>query len=538
MRAQAQTLNDSERRNLSVFLGQANTKIPAAPDPQANKCLTSASLLPPALSDWASWGHDVGNTRYQQSPGFSARDVPRLRLKWTFAYPGGIASTNPVVMGSRVYVGSLTGQVFALDAKTGCTYWSINVGALVRAAVTVSATATGVAPQATVYIADYQGTVHAADAGDGRLLWSTKLIDDPTLTRISGSPTLWGHRLYVPITGYDGVGASPDYPCCKGRGALIALDAFSGAVLWKRETIKEMLRPTGTNAVGVQSFGPSGAGIWTAPTIDPKRQLIYVTTGNDYSSPGSDSSDAVLAYRMADGRQEWKSQVVKKDIWDLGCMAKPPVNCPPNPGRDLDFASPPILQNLSDGREIILAGAKSGIVYAFDARNRGRILWRTQLSDGDNLGAIMFGSAADPKALYVALSNPKSDNPSQKPGGMAALDIATGRRIWTAPSVGPDCSWGKDACLAAQMAPLAVMDGIVFSGSTDGHIRSYSTSDGSVNWDFDTAQAYQAVNGVEARGGGIGRGGATIAAGTLYVNSGDGYGQTGNVLIAFTVDGR
>lgn len=318
----------------------------------------------------------------------------------------------------------------------------------------------------------------------------------------------------------------------------MALDATTGAIQWRRHTIPDEPKPTKLNVAGIQMYGPAGAGLWTAVTIDPTRRAAYVGSGNDYAWPGSDYSDAILAYGLADGALRWKNQVLQHDVWVLGCNADPLVNCPPEHGPDLDFASPPIIRTLNSGRRILLAGSKSGIVYAFDPDDHGRTLWSTRISRGDALGAIMFGSAADHDTLYVSLSNPAGGPDGQKPGGLVAIDIATGRTRWTAPPVQPACHWGMQACTAAQPAPLALMDGAVFAGAADGHVRAYSTRDGAVLWDFDTGATVRAVNGVDTHGGGIGRSGAVLADGMLFVNAGDGYGQPGNALLGFSVDGR
>src|SRR5579883_52941 len=473
MQGRANALSEGERHRLSAYLGQ---KTPLAdPKSDANMCAVTPMLEKAKVaSAWSVWGHDPANTRYQASPGFEVSEIPRLKLKWAFAYPGGIASTSPIVAAGRVYVGSLTGQVFALDTRTGCTVWTINVGAPVRAAISVGQDAVSAQNAKTVaYIADYNGTVHAVDARDGTSLWKTTVIADPKLSRISGPPTLYAGRLYVPITGReDSLAANPDYPCCRSRGAITALDAATGAVLWTHYTISSQPKPTTHNSRGIPMFGPAGAGIWSAPTVDPERHAIYVGTGNDYSLPGSDASDAIIAVDWSNGQELWKTQILKKDIWVLGCESVPPVDCASNHGPDLDFASPPILATLATGRQVILAGAKSGHVYALDPDRRGRILWSVRLAEGDSLGAILFGSASDERTLYVALSNADSAKLGVIPGGLVGLDIETGVRRWITPPIPADCHWGGEGCLSAQAAPILVINGAVFSGAADGHIRA------------------------------------------------------------------
>lgn len=539
MKEHAQGLSDQDRRHLATYLGRNGLSLQKDPAPEANKCSAAAQGAQSSSAGWPYWGHDLEGTRYQPSPGFTAADVPRLKLKWAFAYPGGVASTAPIVANGRLYVASMTGQVFALDSATGCTRWSVNVGAPVKAALSVGLSDNATGLKALVYVTDFGGGVHALDARDGSAVWSTRVIDDPALNSVSGSPLLAEGRLYVPITGMeDTLAANPSYGCCRARGSLVALDAATGSVLWRSYPITEAPQPTGKNAYGVQMFGPAGAGIWTAPTYDSKRHLVYAATGNDYSAPGSDASDAVIAFDPKNGAIRWKMQVFRNDIWILGCDTIPRVNCPSEHGPDLDFASPPMIRALPDGHQLLLIGSKSGIFYALDPDDSGRIVWKVRLSDGDAKGAIMFGPASSEKAVFVTLSNPAGSTTGAPPGGTFALNIPDGKVLWSASPAKPACHWGDSGCTSAQPAPLAAMPGVVFSGAADGHIRAYDTRDGTVRWDYDTGLTFPAVNGVQARGGGIGRGGAALAAGALFLNTGDGYGQAGNALLTFTVDGR
>lgn len=539
MKDHADGLSDAERQHLAIYLGRNGLASQKDPSSAANTCTASALSKTRGSAGWPYWGHDLEGTRYQPTPGFIAADVPRLKLKWAFAYPGGVASTAPIVANGRLYIGSMTGQVFALDTATGCTFWSINVGAPVKAALSVGPSGSTPDSPTLVYITDFIGTVHAVDAQTGSPLWAAKVIDDPKLNAVSGSPLLADGHLYVPLTGLeDTLAANPNYGCCRSRGALVALSAATGTVLWKSYPIAETPRPTGKNAAGVETYGPSGAGIWTAPTFDPKRRLVYAATGNDYSAPGSDASDAIIAFDPNTGAIKWKRQVIQNDIWILGCDTSPRVNCPAEHGPDLDFASPPMLRTIPDGRQLLLVGSKSGMFYALDPDDSGRIVWKVRLSDGDAKGAIMFGPASNEHAVYVTLSNPAGSTTGAPPGGTFALDISSGKVLWSAPPAKPACHWGENGCTSAQAAPLAAMPGMVFSGAADGHIRAYDTVDGTVRWDFDTGVSFPAVNGVQARGGGIGRGGAALAGGALFLNTGDGYGQAGNALLSFTIDGR
>jgi polyvinyl alcohol dehydrogenase (cytochrome) len=95
-------------------------------------------------------------------------------------------------------------------------------------------------------------------------------------------------------------------------------------------------------------------------------------------------------------------------------------------------------------------------------------------------------------------------------------------------------------CSPAQSAAVSAFPGIAFSGSVDGHMRAYSTTDGKVVWDYDTEHPYETVNGVEARGGSLDGPGPAIGGGLVLFNSGyhTAGGAPGNVLLAFSVDGK
>ena len=116
-------------------------------------------------ADWNGWGNDLANTRYQPKPGLAAADVPKLKLKWAFAFEGDtVRSAQPVVVGNRVFTGSASGAVYSLDAETGCSYWKYSAGAMVRNAISI-----GQAGGKTIaYFGDIRANVHALDVADGR----------------------------------------------------------------------------------------------------------------------------------------------------------------------------------------------------------------------------------------------------------------------------------------------------------------------------------------------------------------------------------
>jgi polyvinyl alcohol dehydrogenase (cytochrome) len=499
---------------------------------------------------WNGWGVTLSNTRFQQTPaaGFTAAQVPRLKLKWAFGFPGDLsANAQPVIAGGRVFVGSDGGVIYSLSASTGCIHWYFRAANAVRAAIAIAQIETDSGPHVAAFAGDRAGNVYALDAATGKLLWKTKADSFP-LARVTGSPQFSNGRLYVPVaSGEEGAGAAVDYECCKFRGSLVALDAATGKQIWKTYTIAEEPRPTKKNKAGTQLFGPSGAPIWSAPTIDTKRNAIYVTTGDNYSDPPTRTSDAFLALDLATGKLLWSRQMTPNDAYVVACRMPDKTNCPDANGPDVDFSSSPILVNLANGKRALIAGQKSGVVHAIDPDQQGEVLWQTRVGEGGSLGGVQWGSAVDASNVYVALADvgrvklwysQNTDVDPKRGGGMFALRLDDGKRVWYTPP--PGCSPTRARCSPAQSAAVSAIAGVAFSGSVDGHLRAYSTSDGSILWDFDTVGPQTTVNGVVARGGSLDGPGPAIGAGLLLVESGyaTNGGMPGNVLLAFSVDGN
>jgi polyvinyl alcohol dehydrogenase (cytochrome) len=224
-------------------------------------------------------------------------------------------------------------------------------------------------------------------------------------------------------------------------------------------------------------------------------------------------------------------------MWNQSChKQRNPANCPPNPGHDYDFGASPILASLPDGHGLIIAAQKSGVVYALDPDHKGKIVWKVRLGAGGNMGGIEWGGALAGGEVYVPISDWKQSDPDAG-GGLFALRVATGKKVWHVSPPTPDCK-GIRGCGAAQIAPVTLIPGVVFSGSMDGHLRAYDVRNGRVIWDFDAARGFKTVDGVVARGGSFNKNGPVIAGGMLFVQSGNFMGISGNVLLAFSVDGK
>jgi polyvinyl alcohol dehydrogenase (cytochrome) len=537
-----------ERRAIAEFVTGKTfaTALSSTPSPQAMCRATAGEFANPLAGPiWNGWGVNTQNTRYQpaEMSGMTAADVPKLRVKWAFGFPGELsADAQPSMAGGRVFVGTQSGTVYALSAATGCVHWVFQADAAVRAAVTIARLESG---QHAAFVGDRSGNVYALDAGSGKQLWKVK-VDNHAFARVTASPTYHAGRLYVGVaSGEETAGAVADYECCTFRGSLVALNAATGATVWKGYTIEEPTRRA-KNKAGTQLWGPSGAPIWSSPAIDVQRNAVYVTTGNNYSGPATDKSDAFVAFDLASGNILWSRQMTAADDWNTSCRLPDQINCTNTSAPDFDFASPPMLVTLANGRRAIVAGQKSGMVHALDPDRDGQVIWQRRVGKGGINGGVQWGSAVDASNVYVALSDlgripvPNSQatvpNPEEG-GGMFALRLDTGAEVWNTPP--PRACRGRQRCSPAQSAAVSAIPGVAFSGSIDGHLRAYSTSTGAIVWDVDTARTFETTNGVPARGGSLNVAGPAISGGTLIVNSG--YvqnGAPGNVLLAFTVDGK
>jgi len=549
MAAQGAALSDADRRAIAEYLTSRSID-PPRPEGALQRCATSPRL--PATIDgpaWNGWGAAITNPRFQPAAHarLTAEHVPRLRLKWAFGFPGAAsARALPAVVAGRLFVGSESGVVYALDAKTGCAHWSFTAKAGVRTGMVVGPRkdAAGSGSHA-VYFGDLAANAYALDANTGELLWTRK-VDDHQYARITGTFAFDGEHVYVPVNavGEEGAGSTPGYVCCSFRGSVVSLVAATGAVRWKSYTIKDPPIPRGKNKRGKPVMGPSGASVWSAPTLDLKRGVLYVGTGNLFSGPHVEAGDAIIAMALDTGAIKWINQRTLGDISIGGCrdldLKKRRPDCPDRPvGPDVDFGASPMLVPMPDGRDVLVAGQKSAIAWGMDPDHRGEIVWMYKAGRGGPMGGIEWGTATDGELAYLPISDDQSSiyqREGDTPGGLHAISLATGKRVWFAPPQTPRCGSGK-GCSAAQSAAITAIPGVVFSGSIDGVLRAYSSKDGSIVWEYDTNREFETVNGVKANGASIGGPGPVIVDGMLYVNSGYSLGgRPGNVLLAFQAE--
>ncbi|MBM3779109.1 MAG: cytochrome C oxidase Cbb3 [Acidimicrobiia bacterium] len=516
---------------------------PAAP---ADRCEATPLGDPFATAGWNGWGADLVNSRFQPAAAASLTpgDVPRLALKWALGFPDGeFAAGQPTVVGGRVYVGAGPAAVYSFDANTGCRHWRFPTHHIVRASITI-ARLPGPPARYVAVFGDLQANLYVVDAETGTNVW-TKRVDFHPHARITGAPKVHDGRIYVPMSSLEEAArGGRTYECCTFRGKVVAYEAATGQEIWRSYTLDQEAVRTRVDSTGRQQWGPAGGAVWNSPTIDARRGALYIGTGNAYVAPAPATTDAVMALDLKTGARLWVNQLTPDDHWVRGCgnpsSGKPSVkspDCPDEQGPDFDFGQSPILRDLPDGRSLLVVGQKSGMGWALDPDRMGALAWEHRVGRGSIRGGMLFGSAADDQVVYFGVSD--FDHGPEEAGGLAAVRIATGERLWyVRPPKLPCQSTFDRRCIQGQAAAITAIPGVVFSGATNGILRAYSAADGRVLWEHDTDQAYATVNGLPARGGMLYGPGPVVAGGVVYMSAG--YGETqggvpGNVLLAFAV---
>ncbi|WP_372784280.1 PQQ-binding-like beta-propeller repeat protein [Phenylobacterium sp.] len=560
-------LSPAEKQSVATYLSGLpakdadQSKYPIGAVGEDVMCATPNPPIRLSGSDWTSVGVDAAGRRFQPRPGLTRAQVRRLKVKWSFAMTGGGA---PTVVGDWLFIANRSGKFYALDSRSGCVRWVVDK---VVSRTTPMVVRSSVAPSGWLTLIGLRNrTARAFDAQTGKTLWTSDELDTNPVATITGTPLVVKDTVMVPLTsGEEGTGGDPKYPCCSFRGSVAALDLATGKQRWKTYVIPEPLKPTRLNKVGTQLQGPAGAAIWSAPVYDRVRDQILVATGDSYTDAPTKGADAIVAIDRASGAIRWSTQVDDKDNFVGGCTSESVgPNCPLPPSLDVDFGASPIVFHLKGGRDVVLSGQKSGLVYGMDAAS-GKLLWTRQVSAGSPLGGVEWGMAADGQRLYAAAADtvnlqnevPAGDSTKRRfwPGlsparpGLTALDPATGKVIWQTPTPVAPCRYAAQpasaTCIRAQSQAPSAMPGVVFGGAMDGWFRAYDAATGKVIWaDSTTSRTYDTVNHIKGQPGGSLDGmGAAIAGGRVFVMSGfNGTASIGgngvNVLLAYSVDGK
>jgi len=552
MRNMAAGVSDEDKRLIAEWVGgrKIDTELVGSAEKMPNRCASSPQVRQSGAPAWNGWGVDYRNSRFQPgtAAGLSPGQVSRLQLKWAFGFPGATALYGQSVFEGRLYVTSNAGYVYSLDAETGCVHWSFRSDSVVRSGLTIGPL-TPKDPRLAVFFGDIHGNAYALSASTGEQIWKT-LTDPHPLARITGTPVLFEGRLLVPVASLEEPeSGQADYTCCTFRGFMTSLDAATGRQIWKTYTIPDVPKVVGKNSRGKDMMEPAGAGIWATPTLDPKRRALYITTGNAFAGTPK-TANAVMAMNIDTGKVLWSMQALPFDTWHNGCIQNipgraagaaraggppggrggrgptipyPPENCPAVLGPDWDFAAPPALATTTDGKDILIAPQKQGLVWAVNPDN-GQEIWKQDVAReiAGGRGETLFGGAVDSEKAYFGLIS----------SAHLALDLKTGEEVWYVPLASPEGRQNQRGVVGA----VTLIPGVLLSGARDGMIRAASSRTGQLLWEFDSAKEFTTVNGVPARGGSAASGGPVVANGMVFIGSGyPGFqgGQAGNVLLAF-----
>lgn len=512
-----------------------------------------ARETPVPVTGRGNWGLGRDNRREAVDVAIGRGNLDDLELQWSVALPAVTTMrSQPVVAGDTVFLGSKGAHLLALDRRSGCVRWSLATDAPVHSALTLDRTPDGVA---TLFFADELAMVYAVDATTGRLRWRERVKWFPT-SIVSGPIGYHDGRLYVPLSSFEVAAAGlPTHECCRSHGGIAALDATTGKALWRYDTTPHAVRTTVTRD-GTQLWGPSGAPVWNSPTVDATRGVLYFGTGQNSSSPATDTSDAIIALDLATGERRWIFQALADDAWNAACLSGG-ASCPVENGPDFDFGAAVILLRRPEG-DLLLAGQKSGEVFALDPDRKGAVVWRRRVGSGSSNGGIHHGMATDGQRVYVPVADPERRIAGYVPKpGIYALDVDDGELLWShpvergcvfdpadAPLIGlaemaqgkaqrspwPACSYYYGPSAAAVVA-----NGIVYAGALDGRLRLFDADGGQALRVIETNRPYRAGNGIDGHGGAIDVGGAIVEGNQLFVLSGYGmFGQMpGNMLLVY-----
>ena len=494
-------------------------------------------------------GVDANSSRNMsvENAGLNTADMANLELAWALAFPGvGALRASPVMVGSTLFY-SATGsrRVFALDANSGCAKWVFKSPTRLRSSLAYGSL--GASGTNAVIFGDGEGFVYALNAETGEQIWSTDVRSHGRGVRLTGGMVLHENQVFVPVSA-SGVsqGGTATFECCTGHGEIVTLNATTGAINWVYHTMGEAEYTGEVNSIGVRLRGPSGAPIWSTPTVDAARGTLYVTTGENTSHPATNTSDAIIALNIETGAEKWAFQGMVHDVWNTACGGRSPgPNCPnqaPSTLADKDFGGSAILVNRAEG-DILLAGQKTGDLWALNP-DTGSLLWNQRIGSGTSLGGNHWGIASDGEKVFHPINDPGTARGTYVPRpGMYTFFIGTGEPSWSHEVV-PDCENRSERLRGCEnrngfsVTPLLI-DGALITAGIDGRLYIFDKDNGDILFEYDTVKEYDTVNGVPGLGGAIDAHGIAAGGGMLFINSGYGRvgGTPGNVLLAFKPKG-
>jgi polyvinyl alcohol dehydrogenase (cytochrome) len=559
MQPMAAHLSKQERGLIANYLASEDTQ--SYQWLNANTCTDAAGA---DNTEWVNnWGLGLANKRYVNNAltEINVDNVASLSLQWSLAFPKVTdMRSQPVIIGNTMYIGDKAGKLYALDRTSGCVRNHRDIISGIRSSITLAKLSNG---KQLLIFANSLATVFAVDPESFDIVWQQSVkINDFSI--VTGSISYVDDKLFVPISSFEvAVSGSALHQCCTSHGAVVSLDANDGNKRWIWHATEDATLQ-GKNTNNAIVYGPSGAPVWTTPAIDTKRNRIYFGTGENLTHPATDTSDTIVALDIDSGKEAWKFQAIVGDVWNAACLNDGP-NCPENPGGDFDFGASVIITQNSAGDDILLAGQKSGEVFALnpDTINpNGEVLWRNRVSQGTTNGGIHWGMSVANNTVFVPVSDPERERDGYTPKpGLYAINIDSGELTWeqavergcefdytNKPLIGLENARApKQANTEKQYecsyhyglsAASTATSQLVFAAGLDGKIRAYNNANGDVLWQTNTAVKHKAVNGIEGHGGAIDVAGQSLAGEWLYVLSGYSmFGQLpGNMLLAYKID--
>eukprot|EP00246_Nothoceros_aenigmaticus_P017641 TRINITY_DN880_c0_g1_i10.p1 TRINITY_DN880_c0_g1~~TRINITY_DN880_c0_g1_i10.p1 ORF type:complete len:530 (-),score=61.71 TRINITY_DN880_c0_g1_i10:871-2460(-) len=519
-------------------------------------CLLVGTSQALTSDQWVNHGGGIKNWRYaKQERRISPDTVKNLKLRWEFVAGGDISAT-PAIYKGVVYFPSWNGNLYAVHQENGSLLWSKNLTQLtgfprISNGLALLSRATPVVDKHLLFVGvKGPANVLALNRFTGDLIWSTKLDNHPAAI-ITQSGTIYEEYYYVGVSSAEEAIAT--VPCCFFIGSFQKLDIQTGKVVWRTNTLPDN---------GGKPGGYSGAAIWgSSPSIDVKRKLVYLATGNVYSVPPEidacaarqqnltkpqvpdpcleavNLGNAILALELDTGKIRWGKVFGGYDAFTLACLV-PNIrnlpNCPAGPALDYDFGEAPMLLTIPHPVEnlgyldIAVAAQKSGIVWAVN-RDTGEVVWDAVAGPGGFIGGSNWGSATDGELIYINIINNGGGNFTLAPssevthgGGWVAVRAATGKVEWSVAAPNQTHSY----------APVTVANGVVFvaAGTPGGDVYALDARRGDVLWHSSVPV-------------GLTYGGFSISGGCAFVGSGYGVsnvarnigGTNGTSMYAFCV---
>jgi len=505
--------------------------------------------------DASGFGFDLHNTRNASTSTIDSSNVKNLVLDHAFVDPDTNEKRGAVSVAGPVTYLSGTEKIYAINQHSGCVYWQYDAGEIVRGAAILLADDKQLKKR-VVYIGTYYGNVVALDAATGTKIWQSSAVpEDKFFPMITGGLQYYDGKVIAPIASKEVLTSALEPFCCTTHGQLVVFDAANGSVLWRKHMTDNAKKQTDS-----RFFGPNGVSLWSTPLVDAERRQILVSTSGNFTRPATDNENSVMALDIDNGTVNWIFQNTFPDFSNAGCGLKPPLsnNCD-YPNNDFDMITP-ILTKTPSGKEVVIAGDKSGTVFSLQP-DTGEVNWSNRLGAGSKLGGVHWGMAVDENKVYASITDISTEKVAaldillgfdffhgvsdatpvpavNAQPGIYALDLETGTVQW---KVRNYHTFEGEQIDSIYSAALSVSNDVLFAGSLDGLVKAFNTETGEELWSFDTVINVTGKDGIAGNGGTIDSVGPIPVKDALFLNSGYSSfglkgkynGGTGNALFIF-----